>query len=465
MNQSDFRSYQQAMMTFVDSAPAPCDGKACGVGMFADMGAGKTVVGATWLAHLLASATIRRGLVVTTNINVTSTWPREFAKWDHLKWVPLVCISGPIENRAEALKQVKSKALVAVVSYEAFVWMMTQYLAAKKPWPFQAVVFDESTAMKDMNTLRARVYTQKFERYVGHTMIMTGTAAPQGYKDLYGQLALLDRGYRLGRTQAEFATRYGEPAGYMGKDFVIRDDAKPLIREAISDICTWVDPSIYLPVHKQMSNFIQVPLSKANRTLYRTLEREFIANIQGTDVTVANAAVLSNKLRQMCNGFIYDESKTALRVHDDKLEALQELAESSSQPLLIAVDFTEDAKAILKRFPKFKFLKAGDTTLQDAFNAGLVPGILGNVKSISRGIDLQHGTNVVAWYGMVWSGELYVQLNARCGPVRQAQSGLNRGSIVHHIVAEDTIEDRVMARLAANIADQEVLHEYLAIAL
>ena len=51
-----------------------------------------------------------------------------------------------------------------------------------------------------------------------------------------------------------------------------------------------------------------VKMSDSEKEKYKELKDELILEVQDTEITVANAAALSNKLCQMANGAIYDDS-------------------------------------------------------------------------------------------------------------------------------------------------------------
>ena len=62
--------------------------------------------------------------------------------------------------------------------------------------------------------------------------------------------------------------------------------------------------------------------------------------------------------------------------------------------------------------------------------------------SAGHGLNLQQGGSTLVWFGLTWSLELYQQTNARLW--RQGQS---ESVIIHHIIAEETMDEIVMKRL------------------
>lgn len=72
-----------------------------------------------------------------------------------------------------------------------------------------------------------------------------------------------------------------------------------------------------------------------------------VVSIKEKDINAVNSAALSNKLLQMESGSVYDEDKNMLRIHDRKLDALEDLIEGANgKPVLIAYWYKSDLKRI-----------------------------------------------------------------------------------------------------------------------
>ena len=97
---------------------------------------------------------------------------------------------------------------------------------------------------------------------------------------------------------------------------------------------------------------VSVSMSESEQGLYDRMADEMILEYgEGQDIDAVNAAALSNKLQQMANGAVYDESGNVRNIHDRKLDALEDLIESANgKPLLVAYWFKHDRERILKRF-------------------------------------------------------------------------------------------------------------------
>ena len=73
--------------------------------------------------------------------------------------------------------------------------------------------------------------------------------------------------------------------------------------------------------------------------------------------------------------------------------------------------------------------------------------------SAGHGLNLQSGGSTLVWFGITWSLELYQQTVARL--YRQGQSA--NTVVVQHIIAEGTIDERILRALKQKDKTQEAL--------
>ena len=90
------------------------------------------------------------------------------------------------------------------------------------------------------------------------------------------------------------------------------------------------------------------------------------------------------------------------------------------------------------------------------WNDGKIPVLLAHPASVGYGLNLQDGGHVIVWYGLTWSLELYQQANARL--YRQGQQ---KPVIIHHLIAEGTVDKQVMDALKHKDTSQSKLLEAL----
>jgi SNF2 family DNA or RNA helicase len=199
-----------------------------------------------------------------------------------------------------------------------------------------------------------------------------------------------------------------------------------------------------------------VHLSEDERRRYDEMRDELVLTTDEGEVTAANAAALAGKLCQMANGAVYGEGDGVHRIHDRKLDALEDLIEAANgKPVLVAYWFKHDLARIEERLAKLRIpFSRLDTSKSIAkWNRGELPVALVHPQSAGHGLNLQSGGSTLVWFGLTWSLELYQQTNARLWRQGQASETV----VICHIIAKDTIDGRVMRALAAKDRTQAAL--------
>lgn len=437
-------------------------------GLLLDMGLGKTVVTLTVLNRLMYEEfALNRALVIAPKRVAEDTWSREAEKWDHLSGLRVVKVLGTAKQRAAALAQ---DGDVYVINRENVVWLV-ETLGAR--WPFDGVVIDELSSFKSSRSKRWRA----LRRVIGaanYVYGLTGTPAPNGYIDLWPEMYLLDRGQRLGQTLGEFRNTYFNPGAHKGHivyEWRLKPGAKARIDAKLSDLCLSMSKEDWLDLPERTYNTVPVTLSPSARKLYEQFQKEKIlpllrgcdglrlagAEAEDYDSAVLGdmAATVSGKLLQMANGAVYDENGEVFHIHDAKLDALEEIADTTpGQSLLVFYTYKHDLDRIQARFPNAEKIK-GSETISD-WNAGKIPMLLCHPASAGHGLNLQAGGHIIVWFGLPWSLELYQQANDRLHRMGQKQ-----GVIIHHIVALETLDERVMSVLASRESTQRGLLDAL----
>ena len=415
-----------------------------------DMGMGKTATTLTAVKSLLYDYfDVSKVLVIAPLHVAETTWTDECAEWEHLSGLTVSPILGNLKSRLAALER---NADIYTVNRENVVWLVEYY---KTAWPFDMVVIDESSSFKNPQAKRFKAL-RKIRPKIKRLVELTGTPAPNGLMDLWSQIYLLDRGERLGRTLGDYRRQWFTPGagqGYVVYEWKPRKNADTEIYGKIADICVSMKAEDYISLPPVMNNIIKVPLSDEARAAYKKLERELVLPFKGSDIVASTAAVLSNKLLQLANGAVYSEDKEVVEIHAAKLEALETIADTSQhRPLLVFYWFQHDLDRLKNRFPKAVQLKTAEDI--KAWNEGRIEMLLAHPASAGHGLNLQHGGSIAIWFGLSWSLELYQQANKRLH-----RSGQKHTVVIHHLVADGTIDEAVMAALKAKKAGQDSLLE------
>jgi SNF2 family DNA or RNA helicase len=441
--------------------------------LWASMGAGKTVSTLTALDALYLSGEEKPTLVIAPLRVATTTWPEEVKKWKHLSGL---LVSPVVGNEKERLLALKRDVPIYTTNYEQLPWLQEYY---GDRWPFATVVSDESTRLKSLRlsyrTAKKKDGTPGKEFLAGqggkraralgmvaHTKIkrmieLTGTPAPNGLLDLWGQAWFLDAGQRLGRTFEAFKQRWFQKS-YDGYSMKPLPHAQAEIQAALSDLCLTIDAKDWFDLKDPIVNNIYVDLPVKAMKLYRDMEQKMFAEIEGHGVEAFNAATMTMKCLQIANGAAYvDDKQNWKELHDAKIQALDSIIEEASgAPVLVAYHFKPDLARLQKAFPAGRTLDADPKTIRE-WNKGNIPVLFAHPQSAGHGLNLQDGGNILVFFAHWWSLEEYQQIIERIGPVRQLQAGHDRPVFIHHIVARNTVDEIVMERRATKRDVQDLL--------
>lgn len=424
------------------------------VGLFLDMGLGKTVITLTAVNDLKFNRfQVQRCLVIAPKKVAEATWSKEAKKWDHLQHLRISKILG---GESKRLRAANTPADVYVINRENVPWLVDHY---RNDWKFDMVVVDELSSFKSHKAKRFKSLTwvrPHIKKLVG----LTGTPAPNGLMDLWAQIYLLDGGKRLGKTITAYRQAYFHQNTHGGhfSTFEEAQDAAQQINSLISDLCVSMKAEDYIQLPERTDVTVPVVLDTKARAMYDKFEKEMFLEIDEDSLDAGTAAVLSNKLLQMCNGAVYGENGV-IHVHDCKIEAFMELVEAAQgQPMLVFYNFKHDLDRLKKALGRTK-LRCGELKTAediDRWNNGELNILLAHPASAAYGLNLQAGGSHIVWFGLNWSLELYQQANARL--YRQGQKDK---VIIHHLVVENGADELVMSALENKEHTQDALLEAL----
>ena len=426
------------------------------LGLYLDMGLGKTVITLTAIADLEYNRLqVSRALVIAPKKVAEATWQREAGKWDHLRHLRCSTVLGSEAKRVRALN---TPADVWVINRENVPWLV-EY--CRNAWPFDMVVIDESSSFKNHKAKRFKALTW-VRKYIRRMVELTGTPAPNGLLDLWAQIYLLDEGQRLGKRVTQFRERYFDP-DQRTRDVVYsykpKDGADSAIRQLIGDICVSMKAEDYIILPDCTYDDIPVMLDTKAKTAYERLEREMLLQVDESTIDAGSAAVLTNKLLQLCNGAVYDGQRQAVEIHRCKIDAFLEAVEAlDGQPALVFYNFQHDLERLETALAGsgLRVRRLTGPADEAAWNGREIDILLAHPASCAYGLNLQQGGNHVIWFGLNWSLELYQQANKRLH--RQGQASK---VIIHHLVVADGVDEDVIAALNDKCTTQDRLMQAL----
>ena len=422
--------------------------------VFLDMGLGKTSITLTALSDLLFDRfDVHKVLIVAPLRVARATWAEEINKWEHLKNLKYSIAVG---SEGERVTSLNKKADIYIINRENLQWLIEK---SGVPFDFDMVVIDELSSFKNHQAKRFKALMKvrpRVKRIVG----LTGTPSSNGLMDLYAEFRLLDMGQRLGRFIGQYRDTYFKPDKrngaiiYSYKPLPFAEDA---IYKKISDITISMRAAEYLKMPKLISSEVAVKLSEKEKAKYEEFKKELVLELPEKEITAANSAALSNKLIQMANGAVYSDDEEIINIHEQKLDALEDIIESANgKPILVAYWYKHDLTRIAERLNKLgvDYQHINSEASIRKWNSGEIPVALIHPASAGHGLNLQSGGSTIVWFSLTWSLELYQQTNARL--YRQGQKNT---VVIQHIVTKDTIDEDILKALERKEMGQDALME------
>lgn len=445
-SRKDLRPYQNKMVRAIHRCFDSVDEN--GHGLWVDMGLGKTVSTLTALQDLFDDFAIAHVLVIGPKFVAQHTWPAELKEWDHFNMTHAVAVGSP----AQRVAAVRARKQLTFINRENVEWLVKS-ITKENPWYWDVVVIDEASSFKSSDAKRFRALQFALKKRNPFVIELTGTPAGNGYMDIWPQVLLLDKGKRLHPTIGQYRERYfHEIQMDFGKTYEIRDGAPEKIQEALRGLVTVMETEDYLQLPELVQTEVSVELDAASRALYDEMAKTLFVALADGDVMAQSGAALVTKLRQLATGAVYDLEQKVLGLHDVKLDALDRIVnEAQGKPIMVAYAFEHERDAILARYKGARTLRKAQDI--DDWNAGKISMLVLHPASAGHGLNLQHGGNIIVWYSLPWSLELYLQMNKRLH-----RSGQKAAKVYSYLITvAKTVDQRIVKTLAQKNATQKDL--------
>lgn len=452
------------------------------------MAFGKSVITLTAIRHLLDTFQVTHALVIAPLLVAETTWPDEIEAWEHTCVLDYEVLTGPPARREQRTRRLPE---VSIINVENVTWLVDFW---GDDFPYDMLIIDESSKFKNhaKRTKPTKIAVQKIidatikalprglhpdeielavkkavkkapryptrfgalcnaRKHVERVVLLTGTMAPNGLLDIWSQFYLLDMGERLFTSFNQYRTRWFE-SDYMGFKYSLRPGAFEQIVKRIQDITLSMKTEDYVDMPPLVHKTVKVRLPDKLMKQYKKFEKTLL--LEEHDIEAVNNGVLTGKLLQCANGSVYDEDGNAIEIHSLKLDALDQIIEEAQgEPVLVAYSYQFDLEKLRKRYPHAEVIGEGENVIK-RWNNKEIAILLAHPQSAGHGLNLQYGGCITVWYGLCWSLEYYQQLNKRLHRPGQVET-----VVIIHIVAEGTVDERVMAVLPEKDATQDALIE------
>ena len=376
---------------------------------FNEQGTGKTA-SAIWAADfLMKQGLVKRALVICPLSIMDSAWRGDMFSFAMHRTVAVA--HGSAERRKKILAEGTD---FVIINYDGVEVVYDEVAKGG----FDLIIIDEATHYKNVQTTRWKT----LNKLIGPNTwlwLMTGTPAAQGPLDAYGLAKLVNptavpRFYGSFRDQVMYRVTQFKWAPKETATQTVFAALQPAIRFT-KDECLDLPDLVYTKR--------EVALTKQQLKYYDQLKSRMIMELQDSEVTAVNAAVMMNKLLQISAGAVYTDDGDSLEFDiSNRYNVLKEVIDESSQKVLIFVPFKHTINILVDKLRKDGVTTEvirGDvpaskrTDIFKRFQEQPDPMVLViQPQSAAHGVTLT-AANTIVWWAPTPSLETYAQANAR----------------------------------------------------
>ena len=416
---------------------------------FNEQGTGKTasVIWAT--DYLMKMGLIRRVLIVCPLSIMHSAWQQDLFKFAVHRRVDVAY--GSATKRKEIIR---AGAEYVIINFDGVSICKAEIVAGG----FDLIVVDEASAYKNAQTDRWKTLRDVMKHVKGLWML-TGTPAAQSPVDAYGLAKLVNPDgvppfYGQFRDQVMYpVTQYR---------WVPKPAAQSIVHRVLQPAIRF-EKRQCLDLPEVTFADRDAPMTPQQIKYYKKLKTDMLMEAAGEEISAVNAAVKLNKLLQIACGSVYTDTGEVVDFDaSNRLRAVTEVIDESSNKVLVFVPFTHTIKQIHDYLGKQSITSDvinGEvpvhkrTEIVKRFQEQADPKVLIiQPQAASHGLTLTAADTVV-WYAPVTSVETYLQANARID--RPGQK--NAMTVVH--IKGSPIEARLYALLRDNISNHAKIVE------
>lgn len=280
---------------------------------------------------------VRGGILFITKAAMVRTIAQEYMQWQSMTALEL---SG---DKAARFRKAALPAHAHVINYES--------LKCVTHNQYDSIIADESQNCANSSGFTENTIT--LSQHARRRLCMTGTPISNSLESAFFQMLIVDGGRALGPSKTKFIEEYftsDRSAQGAPKNF-----PKPGAIQAVSERmarCTYflkkedaldLPPKTHTPVYLEMT--------PDQDRYYNTLKDDYLVYIQDSQVSVQQAAARMMKLRQICQGFVLDDTGEPKNFNAAKVEALIDMLKGklSGRKVVVWAVFTHEINMLCKR--------------------------------------------------------------------------------------------------------------------
>lgn len=392
-----------------------------------DLGTGKTL-SALWAAdYLIWKKAIRKVLIISPLSTMRTVWKNEIDT--HLPHRSSVVAHGIKEYRSE---MIRSKNHFVIINHDGVRHTLNDLLIAG----FDLIIIDEMTAFKSIQATRWKSLKSLADK-TRAVWALTGEPTPNSPVEAFAQVKIVTpQNPNLPQYITQWRNMVVDCYGFSE---VAKPDAdkkvhllmQPAIRYKRDD-CVDLPPTQYID--------LPIDMTEQQTKAYKKMMDDLMLEFSSGEITASNSAVKAMKLLQIAAGWLKTDDGRIMKFDSStKLEALVDLYhEAHNNKLIIFCAFRASVEGV-HEYLKSKGLDAeyvhGGVNINqrqkyfDAFQKGSLKILVMQPQAVAHGLTLTAASTIV-WHGLIPSGEVYNQANARI-----IRIGQTKKQVIYHMLS------------------------------
>lgn len=406
-------------------------------GIFMEMGTGKTKVA----VDLVNYKNVNKILVVCPK-RVINVWKREIETHSLKNYNIIILEKGNATKKAELLEQVSTYERVFVVINYDMVWREPIAKTLFK-FGFEMIIADEMHRIKSPKG-RASNYMHRIGKETKYKLGLTGTPIPNSPIDIYAQYRFIEPTI-FGTNYNNFLEKYTIRGGYEGKQIIGFCNQEELTNK-IYQIAFRVKSKDVLDLPQPINESIYFDLDSKSRNLYNQILKKAVAEYNNSKIITENVLVQLVRLQQITSGYIPVENGFTEYLNTAKQDLLKDilLDTDKTEHVIAFYRFVPERDSIKKACKELKhdyFEMSGQVNTFEAWKKNPGGVIAVQIQSGGEGEDFTISSKTV-YYGLSYSLKDYLQ-----SKFRTLRPGQSRQPIYYHLLANDTVDEKIMQAL------------------
>jgi SNF2 family DNA or RNA helicase len=436
--------------------------------LFADCGMGKTYMVLNSIQNHKNKGVVPEGktLIAVKLATIETGWLEDAEKFTDLKLVSLWVPTGKKNRKQIILDRLNEPADAYVINHEG-IRLFENELAEKK---FMKVIIDESTILKNFRGENARTGTafgkamMNVARHAEWRVVMSGTPAPNGPEDLWGQFIFLDpEGLVLEPNFNDFQRAHFKlldlrPKAKRFKALRPKDPQKWVpTKQTIQKVAELTNPFVYRVRMKDHLHDMpeltivrrKIAMSTEQSRHYEDMKNNLRVVINDSRITAQVKITQLMKLRQITGGFIIDHQEEAHAISDNpKIDMLDSLLDDEidhEDKVVIYCQYQWEIKTLESRYKRYGVVTVygGNSSTKNLANIKKFREdpktriVILHPKSAAHGI-----TFTMAHYMVFYSIDHSAEDNYQCIK-RIERAGQKNAMLVYYLLVKDSIDEMI----------------------